>query len=99
MLRIEMVSRRPTARRRCCGGSACEVAAGEVVTLGGRNGAGKTTLLRCVMGLHPLRSGRVDVRRHATSPRLPPHRRARLGLGWVPDDRGELRDACRWRRT
>jgi branched-chain amino acid transport system ATP-binding protein len=64
-----------------------EVAAGEVVTLAGRNGAGKSTLLRCVMGLHPTGGGRIEFagRDLAT---LPPHRRARLGLGWVPDDRG-----------
>jgi branched-chain amino acid transport system ATP-binding protein len=60
---------------------------GEVVTLVGRNGAGKTTLLRCVMGLHRPASGRVlwggtDVTR------LPPHRRAAAGFGWVQDDRG-----------
>jgi branched-chain amino acid transport system ATP-binding protein len=59
---------------------------GEVVTLCGRNGAGKTTLLRSIMGLHPYRGtitlGERDLRRD------PPHKRARLGLGWVPDDRG-----------
>jgi branched-chain amino acid transport system ATP-binding protein len=60
---------------------------GEVVTLCGRNGAGKTTLLRCVMGLHSGQRGavRFDGRDLA---KLAPHRRARLGLGWVPDDRG-----------
>jgi branched-chain amino acid transport system ATP-binding protein len=56
------------------------------VTLFGRNGAGKTTLLRCVMGLHPYTGsvvlGERDLRRD------PPFKRARLGLGWVPDDRG-----------
>ena len=68
--------------------STCDVAAGEVVTLVGRNGAGKTTLLRCVMGLHRQVEGTVDLRRRATSPSARPHRRARAGLGWVPDDRG-----------
>jgi branched-chain amino acid transport system ATP-binding protein len=60
---------------------------GEVVTLVGRNGAGKSTLLRCIMGLHPAYSGMVvlDGRDLAG---VPAHRRARLGLGWVPDDRG-----------
>jgi branched-chain amino acid transport system ATP-binding protein len=63
------------------------VAAGEVVTLCGRNGAGKTTLLRCVMGLHRPAGGRISfLDRDVT--RLPAFRRARLGLGWVPDDRG-----------
>jgi branched-chain amino acid transport system ATP-binding protein len=60
---------------------------GEIVTLTGRNGAGKTTLLRCIMGLHPLRQGRIEFA-DADLAQLPPYRRARLGLGWVPDDRG-----------
>jgi branched-chain amino acid transport system ATP-binding protein len=64
-----------------------EVREGEVVTLVGRNGAGKTTFLRTVMGLHQASSGSIrfggkDITRTAA------HRRARLGLGWVPDDRG-----------
>jgi branched-chain amino acid transport system ATP-binding protein len=63
------------------------VDAGEVVTLCGRNGAGKTTLLRCVMGLHPVSSGRVELFGRDLRG-LAAHRRARLGLGWVPDDRG-----------
>jgi len=64
-----------------------EVRAGEVVTIVGRNGAGKTTLLRCLMGLHRQQDGSATF---AGTPlgRLPAHRRARLGLGWVPDDRG-----------
>ncbi|MCG5216803.1 ABC transporter ATP-binding protein [Streptosporangium sp. KLBMP 9127] len=60
---------------------------GEVVTLVGRNGAGKTTLLRCVMGLHKQLTGTVEFE-GAALPALPVHRRARLGLGWVQDDRG-----------
>ncbi|MEO3778621.1 ABC transporter ATP-binding protein [Micromonospora sp. B11E3] len=64
-----------------------DVAAGEVVTLVGRNGAGKSTLLRCVMGLHAGQSGTVELDGRDVT-RLPAHRRARLGLGWVPDDRG-----------
>jgi len=66
---------------------ALEVRAGEVVTIVGRNGAGKTTLLRCVMGLHRQQRGSVTLAGTALD-RLPAHRRARLGLGWVPDDRG-----------
>jgi len=62
------------------------VAPGEVVALLGPNGAGKTTLLRSVLGLTPARRGTVrfadrDVTRVAT------HQIARLGVGWVPDDR------------
>ena len=63
------------------------VAAGEVVTIVGRNGAGKTTLLRCLIGLHRQQRGTVTLA--GTDLRgLPAHKRARLGLGWVPDDRG-----------
>jgi branched-chain amino acid transport system ATP-binding protein len=61
--------------------------AGEVVTLVGRNGAGKTTLLRSVMGLHRQQQGTVRFDGHDLT-HLPPHRRARAGLGWVQDDRG-----------
>lgn len=64
-----------------------EVGEGEVVTLVGRNGAGKTTLLRCVMGLHGRAEGTVEFL-GADMSRLAPHRRARRGLGYVPDDRG-----------
>jgi branched-chain amino acid transport system ATP-binding protein len=60
---------------------------GETVTLVGRNGAGKTTTLRALIGLHRQLRGRIALGgREITT--LPPHRRARLGLGYVPDDRG-----------
>jgi branched-chain amino acid transport system ATP-binding protein len=64
-----------------------EVAAGEVVTLVGRNGAGKTTLLRCLMGLHRQVRGEVALDGQRIDA-WPAHRRARVGLGYVPDDRG-----------
>ena len=66
---------------------AFEVGSGEVVTLVGRNGAGKTTTLRCLMGLHRQASGRLLLDGADLGP-LPPHERARRGLGYVPDDRG-----------
>jgi len=64
-----------------------QVEEGQIATLVGRNGAGKTTLLRCLMGLHRPTAGSIafagtDVTRRS------PHQRARLGLGYVPDDRG-----------
>ncbi|GIF99786.1 ABC transporter ATP-binding protein [Catellatospora citrea] len=68
-------------------GVSLEIAAGEVVTLCGRNGAGKTTLLRCVMGLHQGQRGTVELDGRSLTGQ-PAHRRARAGLGWVPDDRG-----------
>ncbi|MFB4317998.1 ABC transporter ATP-binding protein [Actinomadura sp. 21ATH] len=67
-----------------------EVGEGEIVTLVGRNGAGKTTLLRCLMGLHGAH-GRTEgtvTFLGADVTGLGPHRRARRGLGYVPDDRG-----------
>jgi branched-chain amino acid transport system ATP-binding protein len=64
-----------------------QVAEGEIVTLTGRNGAGKTTLLRCLMGLHRVRQGRIEFGGRDLA-QLSPYRRARLGIGWVPDDRG-----------
>ena len=64
-----------------------EVPDGQLVTLVGRNGAGKSTTLRCVMGLHKQRQGHVSLNGTDISG-LPPHRRAQLGLGFVPDDRG-----------
>ena len=63
-----------------------EVAAGEVVCLLGRNGAGKTTTVRSIIGLTPPRSGRIALYgRNLTG--LPPFRIARLGIGFVPEDR------------
>ena len=67
-------------------GVTLEARAGEVVALLGRNGAGKSTTLKSIMGLVPAASGEVsfgDVRIE----RLPPHRIARLGLGYVPEER------------
>ncbi|MEU4218760.1 ABC transporter ATP-binding protein [Actinoplanes sp. NPDC026623] len=64
------------------------VAEGEIVTLVGRNGAGKTTLLRCVMGLHAHCSGRLEFLGDPALASRPAYRRARAGIGYVPDDRG-----------
>ena len=64
-----------------------DVEKGQVVTLAGRNGAGKTTALRCLTGLHRQASGRIILDGQDISS-LPANRRARLGLGYVPDDRG-----------
>jgi branched-chain amino acid transport system ATP-binding protein len=52
----------------------------------GRNGVGKTTLLLTLMGYTPLRAGRLFWR-GADISRLPPHRRAGLGIGWVAQER------------
>jgi branched-chain amino acid transport system ATP-binding protein len=67
-------------------GVSLEARAGEVVALLGRNGAGKSTAMKAIMGLVPPAEGEVsfaDVRIE----RLPPYRIARLGLGYVPEER------------
>lgn len=62
------------------------VPTGTTVGLVGRNGAGKTTTLRSIVGLAPASGGdiRLDGERIE---RMPPHRRARLGIGYLPEDR------------
>jgi urea transport system ATP-binding protein len=62
------------------------VARSRVVCLMGRNGVGKTTLLRAVMGLLPTRGGRI-VLDGADITRWPAERRARAGIGYVPQGR------------
>ncbi|MFL6800105.1 MAG: ABC transporter ATP-binding protein [Xanthobacteraceae bacterium] len=52
----------------------------------GRNGVGKTTLLMTIMGMTQVRRGSVSWR-GCDITRLPPHRRARAGLGWVAQER------------
>ena len=64
-----------------------DVGAGEVVTLLGRNGAGRTTTLRAMLGLVDRREGSVRLRSHELS-KLPPHRIARMGIGYCPEERG-----------
>ena len=59
---------------------------GRVVTLLGRNGMGKTTTVRVVMGLLPVRAGRVQFEGRALEG-LPSYRIARAGLGLVPEGR------------
>jgi urea transport system ATP-binding protein len=59
---------------------------GEMVCLIGRNGVGKTTLLKTVMGLLKPRSGEVLFQGEQVN-RLGPDRRARLGIGYVPQGR------------
>ena len=62
------------------------VGAGQMVCLIGRNGVGKTTLLKSVVGLLRQRSGTVVLGGEEVSA-LPPYRRARAGIGYVPQGR------------
>jgi urea transport system ATP-binding protein len=62
------------------------VSAGQVVCLMGRNGVGKTTLLKTIMGLLPARGGHVTIDGSDVT-RWSPDRRARGGIGYVPQGR------------
>lgn len=67
-------------------GVSLEVPTGEMVGLVGRNGAGKTTTLRSVMGLLPVRAGRVEFDGRDLSA-IPAYGRAALGIGYMPEAR------------
>ena len=64
-----------------------DVDADEVVALVGRNGAGRTTIIESIIGLLPIRSGRITFR-GADIGKLPPHRRAKHGIGYAPENSG-----------
>jgi branched-chain amino acid transport system ATP-binding protein len=68
-----------------------QVQAGELVVLQGLNGAGKSTLLQAIMGLSPRAEGVVSYQNksvvHQNILGMEPHAIARLGLGYVPEDR------------
>jgi branched-chain amino acid transport system ATP-binding protein len=64
---------------------------GEVVALMGRNGAGKSTTLKALMGMLAKRKGAVSFLGHDIS-RREPYDVARLGLGYVPEDRRVFAD-------
>jgi branched-chain amino acid transport system ATP-binding protein len=68
-------------------GVSFHVEEGETVTLLGRNGAGKTTTLRALVGIVRKRRGSASLR-GTDLLALPPYRVARLGLGYVPEERG-----------
>ena len=63
------------------------VAENEAVSLVGRNGAGRTTIIESITGLIPTRSGKIIYRGRDISG-LPPHRRARCGIGYAPENSG-----------
>lgn len=59
----------------------------EVVALVGRNGAGRTTIIESITGLLPIRSGQIRFRQEEITS-LPPHRRAKRGIGYAPENAG-----------
>ena len=68
-------------------GFTLHIPAGTMVGLIGRNGAGKTTVIRTLMGHLPLLGGRLTFD-GTELPATAPHRRAALGIGYMPEDRG-----------
>ena len=72
-------------------GVSLKLARGEVAALMGRNGAGKSTTLKAIMGLLPPRAGQVRFAGQEIAG-LPAFRIARLGLGYVPEDRRVFTD-------
>ncbi len=71
-------------------GVSMQVARGEIVALLGRNGAGRSTMLKAIMG-GVAREGQIRFDGREIG-RLPPHQVARLGLGYVPEDRAIFPD-------
>jgi branched-chain amino acid transport system ATP-binding protein len=67
-------------------GVSLAVGRGEVVGLLGRNGVGKSTTLKTIMGLVQPSQGQLQLEGQAITG-LPPHKLARLGIGYVPEDR------------
>jgi branched-chain amino acid transport system ATP-binding protein len=60
---------------------------GEVVSVLGRNGAGRTTTMRAIVGLTGTRTGSIRIKGQEAI-KLAPHKIARLGLGYCPEERG-----------
>ena len=67
------------------------VEGGEFAGLIGRNGAGKTTLMRSIMGILPAQTGTITFD-GASLTALPVHGRAKLGIGYMPEDRRLIPD-------
>ncbi|MHC4607447.1 MAG: LPS export ABC transporter ATP-binding protein [Planctomycetota bacterium] len=84
LLRVEKVAK-SYSRRRVVDGVTLDVDRGEVVGLLGRNGAGKTTTFRMVIGLIRPEEGKVFFNGSDVC-RLPIYRRARLGMGFLPQE-------------
>jgi branched-chain amino acid transport system ATP-binding protein len=68
-------------------GVSFEVKRGELITLLGRNGAGRTTTLKAILGLTGKRTGSIKIN-NTEAIGLAPHKIARLGIGYCPEERG-----------
>jgi lipopolysaccharide export system ATP-binding protein len=88
-LRVEGLSKKFRSRQ-VVRDLSIEVASGEVVGLLGPNGAGKTTAFYMIVGLVPTDAGRIVIDDLDVS-RLPVHKRARLGLGYLPQEASVFR--------
>ena len=67
-------------------GISMDIPAGGLVGLVGSNGAGKTTTLKSVMGIVPVVGGSIHFDGEDLF-KVPPHQRAHLGIGYMPEDR------------
>src|SRR5262245_4124526 len=72
-------------------GVSMNVESGELVSLVGANGAGKSTLMKVIMGLVPAAAGEVEFQGRSLLGR-PTHEIVHLGIGYVPEGRGTLRE-------
>jgi branched-chain amino acid transport system ATP-binding protein len=72
-------------------GVSLNVSKGEIVCLLGRNGAGKSTTMRSIMGLTPPRQGKISFKGNTIAGKKP-YQLARLGIGYVPDNRRVFAD-------
>ncbi len=72
-------------------GVSLNVSKGEIVCLLGRNGAGKSTTMRSIMGLTPPRQGKISYKGNNIAGKKP-YQLAKLGIGYVPDDRRVFAD-------
>ncbi|MFL6551638.1 MAG: LPS export ABC transporter ATP-binding protein [Povalibacter sp.] len=88
-LRVEGLAKRYRSRQ-VVKDLSIEVSRGEVVGLLGPNGAGKTTAFYMIVGLVPTDAGRIILDQNDIS-KLPVHRRARLGLGYLPQEASVFR--------
>jgi lipopolysaccharide export system ATP-binding protein len=77
--------RKSYGKRQVVKGVSVSVARGEVVGLLGPNGAGKTTVFYMITGLVPADSGRITIDGRDVT-KLPMYRRARLGIGYLPQE-------------